>query len=231
MKQIALDIAPAPAPTLQGFVPGSNLEAVQFLAAWCTAGAHRSPMPVYLWGETGSGKTHLLQAARHSLAERGEPAGWLGPDTLADTAFDPAWRAVLMDDVHLLSAPQQHLAFTWFIHAATPADGAAPRAVLAAGRLPPTDLPLREDLRTRLGWGHVFQLHPLAEGERHALLKQAAHERGIELSEGVTDYVLNHFARDLGSLMRLLDRLDRYSLQTHRAVTTALIRSMLQAGE
>ena len=54
MKQIALDIALAPAPTLEGFAGRLNQEAVQFLAQWCAAGCQRSPVPVYLWGEAGS---------------------------------------------------------------------------------------------------------------------------------------------------------------------------------
>ena len=228
MKQIALDIAPTPAPTLEGFVAGGNRAAVQFLAQWCAAGSSRLAVPVYLWGEAGCGKTHLLQAVQHTLQRQGEPCGWLDTASADDLAFDSGWRAALMDDVQAFTPGQQHAAFNWFINAMTPADGQPPRAVLAAGSLPPADLPLREDLRTRLGWGHVFQIHAPAEGERRALLQQAAVERGITLGDGVTDYVLTHFARDMGSLMRLLERLDRYSLQTRRAVTIPLLKAMLE---
>lgn len=230
MKQIALDIALAPAPTLEGFAGRLNQEAVQFLAQWCAAGRQRSPVPVYLWGEAGSGKTHLLRAARHALQQQGEPCGWLDAASPADVPFEGGWRAALMDDVQLYATGQQHTAFNWFINAMTPADGQPPRAVLAAGSLPPTDLPLREDLRSRLGWGHVFQLHAPTEGECRALLQQAAAQRGLALGEGVTDYVLTRFSRDMGSLMRLLERLDRYSLQTRRAVTIPLIKAMLEEG-
>ena len=80
--------------------------------------------------------------------------------------------------------------------------------VAAAGRVPPVDLPLREDLRTRLGWGHVFALQPLAEAERRAVLRREADRRGIFLSDEVMDYLLTRFARDLKHLMALLDRLD-----------------------
>ncbi len=62
------------------------------------------------------------------------------------------------------------------------------------------------------------------------LLQQAAAQRGLALGEGVTDYVLTRFSRDMGSLMRLLERLDRYSLQTRRAVTIPLIKAMLEEG-
>lgn len=128
-----------------------------------------------------------------------------------------------MDDTHLYTPAQQHAAFNWFVNAQT-----LQRAVLAAGLLPPADLKLREDLRTRLGWGHVFQLHVLSEPERRAVLRQAADARGLFLSDDVMNWMLNRFSRDLGSLMQLLDYLDKYALETKRAITIPLIRSMLE---
>ncbi|MCV4754020.1 DnaA regulatory inactivator Hda, partial [Escherichia coli] len=86
------------------------------------------------------------------------------------------------------------------------------------------DLPLREDLRTRLGWGPVFQLLPLSEAECRAVLRQAADRRGVFLSDEVMSYLQTRFSRDLGSLMSMLDRLDRFALATQRAVTIPLLK-------
>jgi len=99
---------------------------------------------------------------------------------------------------------------------------------LAAGELPAADLQLREDLRTRLGWGHVFHLRVLSEPERRAVLRQAADARGLFLPDDVMDYMLRRFSRDLGSLIQLLEHLDAYALQAKRAITIPLIRSMLE---
>jgi DnaA family protein len=99
--------------------------------------------------------------------------------------------------------------------------------VAAAGRLPPIDLPLREDLRTRLAWGHVFALQPLADAETRAALRREADHRGIFLSDEVMDHVLTHFPRDLSHLMDLLDHLDSYALARGRRVTVPLLRQML----
>jgi len=99
--------------------------------------------------------------------------------------------------------------------------------VLASGSLPPSDLKLRDDLRTRLGGGHVFALQALSEAERRAVLRQAAQVRGIFLSDEVMDFMLTRFSRDLGSLMDLLDMLDGYALQTKRAITIPLIKTMM----
>jgi DnaA family protein len=222
MKQLALPIAMARAPTLQSFCAGPNAAALEHLKLW-VGSPTRSPVPTYLWGPAASGKTHLLLAVREALREQGAAVGWLDPTIVEPAAFDDRWAVVLMDDAHLYNAVQQHAAFSWFVSAQP-----LQRGVLAAGALPPADLKLREDLRTRLGWGHVFQLQVLSESERRAVLRQSADARGVFLGDDVMDFMLSRFSRDLGSLMQLLEQLDAYALQTKRAVTIPLIKSMLE---
>ena len=226
MKQLALDIGLSTRPTLETFFAGPNEAALSHLRLW-TSGGTRAPVPTYLWGETGSGKTHLLQAVHQALSDQGLSVGWLDSYTNRPPEFEDDWVAVLMDDVHLYDTEQQHTAFNWFVNALTPRTG-TPRWVLAAGQLPPADLRLRDDLRTRLGWGHVYGLQLLLEPERRAVLRQAADARGLFLSDEVMSYMLNRFSRDLGSLMQLLDHLDHYALQTQRALTIPLVRAMLE---
>ncbi|RYF58291.1 MAG: DnaA regulatory inactivator Hda, partial [Comamonadaceae bacterium] len=221
-KQIALDIGLARAPTLAGFFAGANEAALRHLQLWAGSPT-RSPVPTYLWGPAASGKTHLLRAVAEALREQGATAGWLDASVLEPPEFNEGWAVVLLDDVHLYTAVQQHAAFNWFVNAQT-----LQRGVLAAGALPPADLKLREDLRTRLGWGHVFQLQVLSEPERRAVLRQAADSRGVFLGDEVMDFMLTRFSRDLGSLMQLLEQLDGYALQTKRAITIPLIKSMLE---
>ncbi|MBC7917679.1 MAG: DnaA regulatory inactivator Hda [Rhodoferax sp.] len=227
MKQIALDIGLSTGPTVANFCAGPNTEALRHLEMWIGSSeqgqdASRSPVPTYFWGPEGSGKSHLLKAAREALREQGARIGWLDATVHEAPEFNEDWAAVLMDDVHLYTATQQHTAFNWFVNAQ-----ALQRPVIAAGELAPVELRLREDLRTRLGWGHVFGLHPLSEPERRAVLRQAADARGVFLSDEVMDYMLTRFSRDLGSLMELLGLLDGYALQTKRAITIPLIKSMM----
>jgi DnaA family protein len=96
---------------------------------------------------------------------------------------------VLLDDVHLYTAVQQHAGLQLVCQCPDP----PARWVLAAGDLPPADLQLRDDLRTRLGWGHVFQLQVLTEPERRAVLRQAADARGVFLGDEVMDFMLTAF--------------------------------------
>lgn len=223
MKQIALDIGLGGTPTLASFLAGPNEAALRHLQLWAGSPT-RSPVPTYLWGAPASGKTHLLKAVKEALREQGASCGWMDASTLQPAEFDEDWAVVLMDDVHLYTAVQQHAAFNWFVNAQT-----LQRGVLAAGSLAPAGLELREDLRTRLGWGHVFQLQVLTEPERRAVLRQAADARGVFLGDDVMDFMLTRFSRDLGSLMQLLEHLDGYALQTQRAITIPLIKSMLES--
>ena len=227
MKQMELDIGLHTTPTLDSFFAGPNSAALQHLKLWTTS-QMPSPVPTYLWGESGSGKSHLLRAVQAELSNAGVSVGWLDADQNERLIFDEAWTAVLMDDVHLYNLEQQQLAFNWFVNALTPKSG-SPRWVLAAGMLPPADLKLRDDLRSRLGWGHVYGLQVLSDTERRAVLRSEADARGLFLSDEVMSYMLSRFSRDLSSLMILLDHLDQFALETKRAMTIPLIKSMLES--
>ena len=228
MKQIPLDIGLTPRPRLHTLVEGEN---GRLLTHVREALQQRQPqtVPTYVWGPGGSGKTHLLQAVMQELHEQGLSAGWLDASTPCGgypREFDPRWSAVLLDEVELYSPEQQHTAFNWFINAMTPQQG-EPRWVLAAGSLPVADLPLREDLRTRLGWGQVHALQALGDEDVRKALQQGAAERGLELGDEVVNYMLSRFSRDLGSLNELLGMLDGYALEQRRALTVPLLKQML----
>jgi DnaA family protein len=227
MKQLALDIGLSTDPSFANFCSGPNDATVRQLELWADGPLH-SLVPTYLWGEEASGKTHLLKAVSEALRGHGALSGWMDASMLEPPEFNEAWSAVIMDDCHLYTPAQQRAAFNWFVNALSTDDG-QPRWVLAAGNAPPADLALREDLRTRLGWGHVFALQALGDAERRAVIQREADARGIALGDEVVDFMLTRFSRDLGSLMQLLDQLDSYALQTKRIITIPLIKSMLES--
>jgi DnaA family protein len=217
MKQIPLAIGPEPARTFENFLAGSNAAAVAHLLAL----APGAP-PVYLWGEAGSGKSHLLRAVVDRAQERGESTAWFASDSPWPWQVPEHCDWLVFDDCGGFDEQRQHAAFSLFVDAT--GRGAV---ILAAGNVPPVDLPVREDLRTRLGWGHVFALAPLAEPEVRAALRREADRRGTFLSDEVMDYLLTRFARDLKHLMAQLDQLDEFSLSTKRAITVPLLKQML----
>lgn len=220
MKQIPLAIGAPPLFTFDNFLPGANAAALAHLQA-LKPGATGAP-PVFLWGRPGSGKTHVLRALAEKWQAAGAQVGWYDADTGLPWELPSHPSLLLLDDCERFDAGQQHAAFALFVEAATHG-----LAVIATGSAPPVDLDLREDLRTRLGWGPTFALEPLSEAETRAALRREADRRGILLGDEVIDYLLTRFARDLKHLMRLLDRLDEFALAAKRAVTVPLLRQML----
>jgi DnaA family protein len=217
MKQIPLDIGPPPQPRFENFLAGPNAQALAHLGQLIPP----SP-PVFLWGPAGSGKTHLLRAHATRLQDAGEQLGWFEPGAALPWALAPGWALVVFDRCESLDEAEQHAAFALFVEAA-----AAGVQVAAAARLPPVDLPLRDDLRTRLAWGHVFAMQPLADAEARAVLRREADRRGLYFSDEVMQQLLTRFPRDLGHLMNLLDRLDHYGLAHSRRITVPMLRQML----
>ncbi|PXW94177.1 regulatory inactivation of DnaA Hda protein [Sphaerotilus hippei] len=220
MRQVPLALGPEPAWRFDNFVVGGNDQWDQMC---CALGAPRPDTPVYLWGPMGSGKSHLLHAAAALAQADGLRVAAFDLRTPLPWEVDDSVRLLILDDCDRYNTLQQHAAFTAFVEATSLA-----MPVLAAGRLPPVDLPVRDDLRSRLAWGLVYQLNPPNEEEARTVLRCEADRRGIVLSEDVIDYLLKRCARDLAHLMSLLDRLDEYALATQRAVTVPLVREMLQ---
>ena len=217
MRQVPLALRPEPQMTFEDFLAGPDAVALEHLRQAVPPRA-----PVYLWGPGGCGKTHLLHALARACAAAGLGVAWFDAAPTAAAVLAPGTALLLVDDVHALGPAAQQRLFAGLIEAQGQGCTWA-----AAGDAPPVDLPLREDLRTRIAWGHVFALQGLDDaGTRLVLLREAA-RRGIALGDEVLTWLLHRFARDLGSLMPLLDRLDDYALAQSRAVTVPLLRQML----
>jgi DnaA family protein len=103
----------------------------------------------------------------------------------------------------------------------------ADAACVAAGSAPPSRLPLREDLRTRLAWGLVYQLQPLGDDEKAEALRRQAEARGLALGTEVVETMLVRLPRDMRTLAAALDALDGYALALKRPLTSALLRQWL----
>ena len=196
MKQLLLDIKPPAPPTLQNFVVGRNAEAIASLQALMNDAAQSRF--IYLWGENGSGKSHLLSACK-AIGMR------------------------VADDVQLLNNDAQITLFNEYNQLKE-----AGETLIVAGLHTPNQMGLRDDLATRLAWGLVYQLHPLNDDEKAQALKLHAAERGMVLPSEVVDYCLRYLRRDLPTLMTTLDALDEWSLTEKKPVTVPMLRKLLQ---
>ncbi len=206
MRQLVLEISPQPKPAFEGFVTGRNDELVAKLKD--AAAGRLTETVVYLWGERGSGRSHLLGATLRA-------AGRVARVTIADDvdALDEAAQIALFNRINEIRA----------------ASGPQRETLLAAGSAPPAQLALREDLKSRLAWGLVYQVRTLTDPEKAQYLRDEAARRGLAIADEVVAYLLTHVRRDLPSLVAILAHLDEYSLSRKRPLTLALVREALAA--
>jgi DnaA family protein len=243
-KQFALDISHTPAPSLNNFLAGENLALHSALLSvaksWETnslriAGENALDQRwMYWWGPAGSGRTHLLSAMGNAADGLGleyfpvtpnEPVSWVRlEEHLPSLSASNHPSIITVDDVDRLD---ERLVASLF-RILNEIQGSTAIYIFMAGNSAPATLKLREDLRTRLGWGLIFKTHLLSDDEKIQALQQTAQARGLVLSPDVLPWLLNRFYRDMPSLMALIDALDAYSLETKRAVTLPLVRELLQ---
>jgi DnaA-homolog protein len=220
VKQLLLDIQPALPPTLGNFVVGGNDELLQVLR-----NLHQrdhSQRSLTLWGEAGSGKTHLLRAVVANGQGNGLSAAYLdAPQTpqIVEQQVD----LLALDNVQRLDETAQIALFNLFNQFRDQG-----KLLVVTTDVAPAQLPVRDDLKTRLAWGLVYQVSALTDTEKIQALKNHALERGMRLPEDVVEYCLRHLRRDLPTLMATLDALDEWSLTTKKPVTIAMVKELVQ---
>ncbi len=203
---------------MANFLPGRNRELLATLTRF--AGGETGETGFLLWGAPGAGKTHLLCAALALAAEAGvSTCFYRTPEAVAGA---DAVGLVAIDQVDEADPGAAARLFT--LYNSLRARGGR---LLAATRAPLAALPVREDLRTRLGWGLVYEVLPLADEEKAAALTTYAAQRGFRLAPEVVDYLLRHGRRDMRTLLATLSALDRLSLAAKRPVTVPLLRQWL----
>jgi DnaA family protein len=218
VKQLVLDIRSDAPPSFDNFVAGTNQPALDALADPATG-------HVYLWGEAGSGKSHLLQAVCAAARDAGRTAHFRRAADIDADLPDDADALLAVDDIPALGEAAQITLFNAFNRSARRGQ----RLVLS-GTCAPLGLTLREDLRTRVGQCLVFHLQPLDDLARSAILTSQAQRRGLRLENEVVGYLLRYGRRDLPSLLATLDALDQASLEHKRPITLPLLRELLQQG-
>jgi len=211
------------------FHPGENAAVVDALRA---AAADAAAPWVFMAGPLGSGRTHLLIAACQAAIDAGRTAqylplaGFRGSRSVAIRGLAGS-DVLAIDDIDSIAgeADAEHALFDTFN--GYRAEG---RTLLFAATVAPVSLDIAlPDLRSRLGSLTQAVLKPLGDAERRVVLKEQAGARGIELDDVVLDWLFAHHARDLGTLLDLLDTLDRASLAAQRRVTVPFLRNLLKS--
>ncbi len=222
MTQLLLGITPEWKPTLENFVVGRNAELLSVLRHTLTG--KQGERSLYIWGEPGSGKSHLLHAAVGQAQANGQKAIYLHA-MMPEPAKLEGMQLVAVGAVEALDEIAQIALFALYNRLRE--NGGV---LLVSGASAPAHLQLRDDLRTRLGWGLVYQVQALSDEEKALALNQHAQARGLVLPPEVTHYLLRHGRRDLPSLLGVLDALDEHCLRLKRAPSVPLLKEVMQVG-
>jgi len=207
--------------------PGPNQQVVDHLRQTARG---ESVNHVYLWGEEGTGKSHLLQAACTLAASAQRKVVYIplkeksqiSPDLLHGMA---SLDLVCIDDMdQAAGSPEWEMAVFNLYNQLTA--GRTPWIISA--RTGPLGLPIQlPDLKSRLMAGVTWHLSGIEEKDRLQALQQRARVRGFELPDEVIDYLSKRVARDMHSLFNWLDRLDQAALVSKKKLTVPFVRNLL----
>ncbi|MDX1901317.1 MAG: DnaA regulatory inactivator Hda [Gammaproteobacteria bacterium] len=229
IHQLTLGVSLKDHATFDNYFSGSNTHLVQEL--FKAAQGSSSQRVIYFYGAGGQGFTHLLQASCHEAHRQRRTAAYL---PFADYKnFSPALfegletlNLVCFDDTHLIAGvPQWEEAFFHAFNRIYDAGGTLIFTANCSPRQAGFRLP---DLVSRLSWGIVFQLQPLTDVEKLAMLMMRAQRRGMTLSEEVGRFILTHCPRHMSTLCTALDVLDRTSLAAQRRLTIPFVKTVLE---
>lgn len=230
-SQLPFDFYRNQSATFAAYFPAANAETA---AALQSLAVHPQRQSTYLWGGQGTGKTHLLQALCQAAAEADKSVAYL--PIAAAAAYGASicegleMRDVIcIDDVDAVAGEEDWERALFALYNAAQDEG---RTLVMSGRTAPRESAfLLADLRSRLQWCLVYQLQPLSEQQKRALLGERAGQRGLVITDEVAEYVLRRFPRDVGSLCALIERLDQASLSAQRHVTIPFVRELLGSLE
>jgi DnaA-homolog protein len=222
LHQLALPIQSPTPPTLDNFVCGRNHEAVAALRSLAT---HPEAQTfIYLWGQKGCGKTHLLMGLSSLLkAHNAQESQYINAQ---DDPHSPLTERcnLLIDNVNFASAALGESLFHAWNHMRE-----AGGYMVCTGDTAPAGLALAPELSSRLAWGQVYRIYNLNDEEKWEALKLKASSDAIPITDEAISYLLMHSNRDMPSLIQSLEQLDHLSLSSQRSIGVSLVRSYLAA--
>ena len=180
---------------------------------------------IYVYGEPGRGKTHLLQGAISRALAKKKNGMYLDckepmPEHVVDYIEQLDW--VGIDNVNKIDSQQQHLFFDLYNRAKQ-----AEVSMLVSGPKPPSSLSIMKDLKTRLGLATVFELEELNDDLTKEVLKNQMSERNLTIESKVYEYLFKHYSRNVNILISAINRLDRASLQSKQGITIPFVKKTL----
>ena len=220
MNQLIFDFAERGYPGFDKFLGTENAELVYVLQ-------HKHDPFIYVWGEEGAGKSHLLRAWVAQALDAGKKAVYIdaAATPLTEAAFEAEYLAI--DQIEKLGNEEQALLFAVFNRFRNSGKG----FLLLSSEHTPQQLVIREDLRTRMAYCLVYEVKPLTDQEKIDALVSMAAASQVTIDPEIFEYLLNHWRRDMDSLMQMLDTLDNYAVTMGKRITLPLLRQLLKQQE
>ena len=222
IQQLTLGISLRDDATFDNYFSGENEQVVHNLQ-------QQEEPYTFLFGENGTGKSHLLQAACHQVGKKGLPVVYL---PLAEEGLVPAMldglenmSLITLDDIQTVIGDEtwEHALFNLYNRAREKGVN-----IIVSSSIPLTTLVIElADLKSRLSWGPTFKLTALSDKEKQYALQQRAKNRGLDLTDDVVTYLLKRSTRDMGSLFALFEKLDKASMVEKRKLTIPFIKDYL----
>lgn len=228
-KQLLLPIHQIDDETLNNFFPDNNLLLLNSLHKNFTFPEQQF---FYIWGEQSSGKSHLLKAISNHFFLQQRPAIYVplekscyfSPAVLENLEYQ---QLVCLDDLHTVIGNDEWELAIFDLFNRIKEIGKT--LLLISANQSPTALPVKlPDLASRLRWGEIYQLTPLTDIQKIQVLQQHAKERGIELPDETSNFLLKRLERDMQTLLDALTQLDQASLQAQRKLTIPFVKEILK---
>ncbi len=180
---------------------------------------------IYVYGETGKGKTHLLQGTISRAFAKKENGVYIDcnepiPEHVIDFIDQLDWIGI--DNINQIDSQQQHLFFELYNRAKL-----AEVSILVSGPTTPSSLSIMKDLKTRLGLATVFELEELNDDLTKEVLKNQMSERNLTIEPKVYEYLFKRYSRNVNILISAINLLDRTSLQSKQGITIPFVKKTL----
>ncbi len=213
--------------TFDNYCVGNNAAVLENLRH-CLQGTGESY--IYLWGEQGVGRSHLLQACCHAFDSVERATVYLPLDEFQQLSPEMLDSMETLDLICLDSVNAVIGQRCWeeaIFHLYNRLQSTQTR-LLIAGDIVPSRLPcLMPDLRSRLSQGLVLHVEPLNDEQKFSALKMRAQRRGLDLPDDVAQYLLHHYPRNMAVLFDALIKLDEASLVRQRRLTVPFVKLVL----
>jgi len=228
--------------TFDTFVIGASNRFSHAAAVAVSEAPARAYNPLFIWGESGLGKTHLLHAVGH-YAQRlfpGMRVRYVSTEEFTNdfinslrddrkVAFQRRYRDVdvlLVDDIQFLEGKEGTQ--EEFFHTFNTLHNANKQIVVSSDR-PPKRLETLEDrMRTRFEWGLITDIQPPELETRIAILRKKAAQDRLAVPGEVLEFIAERIERNIRELEGALIRVTAFASLNRQAVDTQLAEIVLR---